>query len=67
MSGSQRFLQARGIDSPLDASALARIWLRMVDSAVRWWLDHLDESAQAMIDRCARLLGAIADDVPKWG
>lgn len=58
-SGSARFLKARGIDSELDASALSSVWMGMVNSLVEWWLDHPDESADAMIDRCYRLLGAI--------
>jgi AcrR family transcriptional regulator len=58
--GSRRFLQVRGLRGGLDASALADIWTGVVDSAVRWWLAHPDESAQDMIARCERLLGAIA-------
>ena len=59
-SGSARFLQARGIDSKLDASALSAVWMGMVNSLVEWWLEHPDESADAMVERCYRLLGAIA-------
>lgn len=58
-SGSARFLKARGIDSPLDASALSSVWMGMVNSLVEWWLGHPAESADAMIDRCYRLLLAI--------
>jgi AcrR family transcriptional regulator len=58
-SGSTRFLQARGIDNPADASALARVWMGIVNSLVEWWLDHPEESAEGMIERCYRLLGAI--------
>jgi AcrR family transcriptional regulator len=58
-SGSARFLQARGIDSRLDASALTSVWMGIVDSLVGWWLAHPDESAEDMIERCHRLLGAI--------
>jgi AcrR family transcriptional regulator len=60
-SGSARFLQARGIGSALDASALTSVWMGVVNSLVEWWLDHPDESAQHMIERCHRLLGAILD------
>lgn len=60
-SGSARFLKARGIDSRLDASALSSVWMGMVNSLVEWWLDHPDESADAMIERCYRLLSAIID------
>jgi AcrR family transcriptional regulator len=58
-SGSARFLKARGIDSKLDASALSSLWMGMVNSLVEWWLDHPDESADAKIERCYRLLAAI--------
>jgi AcrR family transcriptional regulator len=58
-SGSARFLRARGIRSQLDASALTTVWMGIVNSLVEWWLDHPDESAEQMIERCYRLLGAI--------
>jgi AcrR family transcriptional regulator len=58
-SGSARFLQARGIDSRLDASALTAVWMGVVNSLVEWWLTHPDESADEMIERCYRLLAAI--------
>jgi AcrR family transcriptional regulator len=58
-SGSERFLRARGIESSLDASALTSVWMGVVNSLVTWWLDHPEESADAMIERCYRLLGAI--------
>ena len=58
-SGSERFLAARGIRSRLDASALTTVWMGVVNSLVTWWLDHPDESAEAMIERCYRLLAAI--------
>ena len=58
-SGSARFLAARGDRSKLDASALTAVWMGVVNSLVEWWLDHPDESAQQMIDRCYRLLDAI--------
>lgn len=58
-SGSERFLRARGIRSRADASALTAVWMGVVNSLVTWWLDHPEESAPAMIERCYRLLGAI--------
>jgi AcrR family transcriptional regulator len=60
-SGSARFLQARGINSELDTSALTGVWMGLVNSLVEWWLRHPEESAQEMIKRCERLLGAILD------
>ena len=58
-SGSARFLLARGIDSALDVSALSTVWMGIVNSLVEWWLDHPDESAEQMTERCYRLLAAI--------
>src|SRR3954447_10410004 len=58
-SGSVRFLQSRGIDSEKDASALSQVWLVVVNSLVEWWLAQPEESAEEMIGRCYRLLGAI--------
>jgi AcrR family transcriptional regulator len=58
-SGSARFLQARGIRSTLDASALTTVWMGIVNSLVEWWLGHPEESAEQMIERCYRLLAAI--------
>jgi AcrR family transcriptional regulator len=58
-SGSERFLRARGIRSRSDVSALTAVWMGLVNSLVVWWLDHPEESAADMIQRCYRLLGAI--------
>jgi len=58
-SGSVRFLQARGIHSEKDASALSFVWMGIVNSLVEWWLEHPEESADEMIERCYRLLAAI--------
>jgi AcrR family transcriptional regulator len=58
-AGSARFLRVRGIRSKLDASALTKVWTGVVSSLVEWWLEHPDEPAASMIERCYRLLGAI--------
>ena len=58
-SGSERFLAARGAHTAADASALTAVWMGLVTSLVTWWLEHPDESAAAMIDRCRRLLTAV--------
>lgn len=58
--GSERFLRARGITSADDASALTAIWMGVVNSAVTWWLEHPEHSAEAMIERSYRLLAAVA-------
>jgi AcrR family transcriptional regulator len=58
-SGSARFLKARGITSAKDADALTAVWTGIVNSVVEWWLEHPEESAEQMIERCYRLLNAI--------
>ncbi len=58
-SGSERFLAARGRHSALDAAALTAVWMGIVTSLVTWWLEHPDESAHAMVERCERLLTAV--------
>jgi AcrR family transcriptional regulator len=63
-SGSERFLRARGAANDLDAAALSAVWMGLVDSLVQWWLEHPEESAQQMVQRCARLMTAITTDVP---
>lgn len=57
--GSGRFLRARGIASDLDASALTAVWTGIVNSLVMWWLDQPEVTADEMIQRCYRLIGAI--------
>lgn len=57
--GSASFLRARGRYTAADVSALTAIWMGLVDSLVTWWLEHPDESAEAMIARCGRLLTAV--------
>lgn len=58
--GSERFLAARGLFDPADASALTALWMGLVNSVVGWWIEHPAESAQAMTQRCYRLLAAVA-------
>jgi AcrR family transcriptional regulator len=58
-SGSARFLAARGIRADADAAVLGRVWMAVVDAVVTWWLEHPQESATAMVQRCGRLLAAV--------
>jgi AcrR family transcriptional regulator len=60
-SGSERFLRARGQTHRLDASALTAVWMGLVNSLVLWWLDHPEESATDMVQRCYRLIAAVID------
>jgi AcrR family transcriptional regulator len=59
VSGSARFLLARGIDDPLDASALSAVWTGLVDALVLWWLDQPEVTAAEMTERGYRLMAAI--------
>lgn len=47
---------------PLDVSAMTTVWLGIVDSLMGWWLEHPDESAEEMMQRCVRLLAALFGD-----
>jgi AcrR family transcriptional regulator len=49
-----------GDTDPSDISAMTAVWMGVVDSLVNWWMERPEESAQAMTDRCLRLLAVIA-------
>ncbi|MFJ9025835.1 TetR/AcrR family transcriptional regulator [Streptomyces sp. NPDC102259] len=53
-------LSAESFDS-LDADALSHAWRGMATALIRWWINHPDESADAMTERCARLFTAARD------
>ena len=57
--GTQRFLHARGIDDPLDTSALSAVWTGLVNALVLWWLERPQVSAAEMTARCGRLMAAV--------
>ena len=52
--------RARACSTPADASALTALWMGLVNSVVSWWIEHPAESADAMTQRCYRLLAAVA-------
>lgn len=63
--GVSELMHLVGNDDPLDISAMTAVWMAIVDALVTWWLDHLDETADQMADRCARLFLAVAGaDLP---
>ena len=43
-----------------DISAMTAVWMGIVDSLVNWWMEHPEESAQAMTERCVRLFAVVA-------
>ena len=56
-----------GNTDPADISAMTAVWLGIVDSLMNWWMEHPDESADAMMQRCVRLLVALVGDGSRWG
>jgi AcrR family transcriptional regulator len=57
-TGTADLLLATDSFDPLDADALSHAWQGLATALVRWWINHPDESANAMTDRCARLFAA---------
>ncbi|MEW2414685.1 helix-turn-helix domain-containing protein [Streptomyces sp. NPDC046866] len=57
-AGTAELLNAAGSGDPLDADALAHAWRGLCTALVRWWVNHPDESPEAMVQRCARLFAA---------
>ena len=43
----------------LDVSAMVSVWVSIFDALVDWWLDHPDQDAAAMTQRCVRLFAAV--------
>jgi AcrR family transcriptional regulator len=58
VDGVSEMLALSGNTDATDISAMTAVWIGIVDSLVNWWLDNLDESAEAMTQRCVRLVGA---------
>jgi AcrR family transcriptional regulator len=57
--GVTELMGLAGNDDPLDVSAMTAVWLGIVDSLMNWWMEHPDESAEQMTQRCLRLLTAL--------
>ncbi|MER7766759.1 TetR/AcrR family transcriptional regulator [Kitasatospora sp. NPDC096140] len=65
--GAAGLLRAAGSDDPLDADALRYAWRGLCTALVRWWINHPDQSPDAMARRCARLFSAARSVVPADG
>ncbi|EFQ83284.1 transcriptional regulator, TetR family [Aeromicrobium marinum DSM 15272] len=63
--GVTELLGLSGNTDPLDISAMTATWLGIVDSLMGWWVDHPGESADAMLDRCVRLVRALFSDAAR--
>ncbi|MFJ4468044.1 TetR/AcrR family transcriptional regulator [Streptomyces sp. NPDC089424] len=59
--GTADVLLAADSFDPLDADALSHAWQGMATALVRWWINHPEESVDAMTRRCARLFAAARD------
>ena len=57
--GVAELMALSGNTDRLDVSAMTAVWMGIVDSLMRWWVEHPDESAAAMTERSGRLLVAI--------
>ncbi|GAA2068687.1 TetR/AcrR family transcriptional regulator [Streptomyces albiaxialis] len=57
-AGTADLLHAAGFDDPLDADALTHAWRGLATALVRWWIQHPEQSPDAMTRRCARLFAA---------
>ncbi|WP_406192797.1 TetR/AcrR family transcriptional regulator [Streptomyces sp. NBC_01017] len=53
--GTADLVYADGAGDPLDADALKHAWRGLCTALVRWWINHPDQSPEAMAQRCARL------------
>jgi AcrR family transcriptional regulator len=59
--GVAELMSLSGITDRLDVSAMTAVWMGIVDSLMRWWVEHPGESANEMVARAGRLLSAILD------
>jgi len=59
VEGVTELMTMNGNRDPLDISAMTAVWMSIVDALVNWWLDHPDQTAEQMMQRCLRLLSAL--------
>ncbi|KQX73793.1 MULTISPECIES: TetR/AcrR family transcriptional regulator [Aeromicrobium] len=57
--GVTELMALSGNDDALDVSAMTSVWLGIVDSLMNWWVEHPDQTADQMMQRCLRLLAAL--------
>lgn len=57
--GVSELLALAGIDDALDVSAMTATWLGIVDSLMGWWVEHPEQTADDMVERVTRLVGAL--------
>lgn len=54
-TGTADLLHTAGTSDSLDADALKHAWRGLCTALVLWWINHPDQSPDAMTRRCARL------------
>jgi AcrR family transcriptional regulator len=57
--GVGELMALTGNRDELDVSAMTSVWLGIVDSLMNWWVEHPDQTAEQMTQRCARLVEAL--------
>lgn len=57
--GVSELLTAVGNDDQRDMLAMRAVWENVFRTLVTWWLDHPDETPEAMTQRCVRLFSAV--------
>jgi AcrR family transcriptional regulator len=60
--GVTELMSLAGDDDALDVSAMTAVWLGIVDSLMNWWVEHPDQTAEQMLQRCGRLLAALVGE-----
>jgi AcrR family transcriptional regulator len=60
VEGTREVLGGYGLTDPQDNALSAHVWVTIVTAIVNWWLDHPDETAAAMTDRCNRVIAALS-------
>jgi AcrR family transcriptional regulator len=65
--GVADLLRLAGNEDPTDTAAMRAVWENVFRTLVNWWLDHPEESPEAMTERCVRLFSAAFGqiDVPE--
>ena len=59
IEGVSELLRLAGNDDPTDAAAMRAVWENVFRTLVNWWLEHPEESPDAMTGRCVRLFSAV--------
>jgi AcrR family transcriptional regulator len=61
--GVGELMRLAGNDDPSDISAMHAVWENTFRTLVSWWLDHPEETPEAMTARCVRLFSSVFGEV----